>query len=279
MTDGSVEALLAGRDDEVPDDLADVAAVLHAARASAQRPSVPTADLIDLFTEGAEPQPEPHEAPGPRPIAVGRRWFGPALQRIGALGAAAKLALVAVLGVAGVTGAGAAGALPDGLQDRLAGTVGVVSPFDFPTTADDRAEVGADVSEDATDPEAPGVDGGDVADDVIPEELTPVQPDVPVAPAHPDRGLGEARDTPAGERLPGEAEDPPADEGTGDDPPAGSDTGDENSEEPPAGPEAGDEHRWDPPTDPPPDGDAVTSGSTAASGGTAAADGRGPARS
>ncbi len=268
VTDDAVEAVLAGRDDDVPDELADVATVLRAVRVSAERPSAPSADLMDLFAAGAEPQPAPDEERDPRPVAVGHSWIGAAFQRVGALGVAAKLGLVAVLGVAGVTGAGATGALPGGLQDRVADAVGAVSPFEFPSSADDRASegpgVGEDVSEDAADPADPGVEGPDIADEVTRDELTPAERDVPVSPAHPDRGLGEADDTPAGERFHDEAEDAGAGEQAPGEPPAGSETGDDHDEDAPAGPDAGEDRRDDPPAGPAvgdPDRDADADGS------------------
>ena len=55
------------------------------------------------------------------------------------------------IAVAGVTGAGAAGVLPPPVQDVVAGTVEVVSPFDLPDSADaaETDDSGTDSPDDA----------------------------------------------------------------------------------------------------------------------------------
>src|SRR4051794_31698318 len=87
---------------------------------------------------------------------------------IAKIGSASTVAHAAAgLGIAlvGVTGAGAAGVLPGPLQDRVAGAVEAVTPFDLPTSDDVHA---------STHDSAPD-DGGHSADDpgVVPATVAP----------------------------------------------------------------------------------------------------------
>jgi hypothetical protein len=161
MDDRALEALLRGGD--APDDLEDLAVFIRSGR-NAATPGEPHSELGRLFADGLEVdasalRPEPARPPRRQRA---RRAVDALVARAAGAGLVAKIVLGSTVAVAGVTGAGAAGALPDPAQDAVARVVGVVSPFEFPTSADDRARFGERVSEDATDP---GVRGPDVADD------------------------------------------------------------------------------------------------------------------
>jgi hypothetical protein len=112
---------------------------------------------------------------GPAPQAAGLpKWrkrklselFAGLMAKLAGLGLAAKIGLGLGVAAASVSGAGAAGALPDAAQHAVATVVGAATPFTFPDTASDHANMGETVSSDATGASegTPGVDGQAVSE-------------------------------------------------------------------------------------------------------------------
>lgn len=120
--------------------------------------------------------------------------------KLSAAGLAAKAGVGLTMAAASVTGAAAAGVLPDPVQHAVAGVANVVSPIEFPDQADDPADFGERVSDDARDDEA-GVDGSVIADEArqLGEDRR-AEAGVPEDPAA--KGLDRARQTPATDYLP-----------------------------------------------------------------------------
>lgn len=179
LDERTADAVLTGRRGQPEgDDLADLAAFVAAVRSEATMAAArPNATLAEVLAHGVSAQ------KGDLPVTAASNVNGPATQvsgppkwrirrmleiiatKLAALGLAGKAGIAGATVLAATTGAGAAGVLPDTLQDRVADAVSAVTPFEFPTSADDEAEFGGEVAEDATDPDDPGVEGEDIADD------------------------------------------------------------------------------------------------------------------
>jgi hypothetical protein len=169
LDDDVVEALLAGR--TVPPGWGGVGAFVVEARSAGQgEPPAPSAELQAILTEGFSIAPDADATPrrarrGDRAGStdpVRRRRMAIA-ELVTGLGLGAKVLLGAGVASASLTAAGAAGVLPGPVDHAVEGVVRTATPFDIsdddgPAT-DDDGNFGSIVSEDATDPSSPGVDG------------------------------------------------------------------------------------------------------------------------
>jgi hypothetical protein len=143
------EAYLAGRpvSGKSADSFPGLAAFSETVRATAIQPGRPNAALADLLATGLltdQSSPSARTArtagspPARRParVRIRRRTamiFPVLLAKFLSAGAIAQAATGAGVAVVLVTGAGAAGALPDPLQNTVAGVVETVTPFELPT--------------------------------------------------------------------------------------------------------------------------------------------------
>lgn len=219
LNEQAMEDILAGRAPSA--ELADLAELVQAVRSSAvsTRAPRPSAELQAVLVEGLTTD------KGDLPETAGSKVAEPAGQvfrlpkwrrpktmleliasKVAAFSLAAKLGVGTAVAAASVTGAGAAGVLPGPAQDAVASVVSQVTPFEFPSDAADEAGFGGDVAEDATDPDSPGVDGQEVADEASdgrsggPDDLSTTPPD------EADEGLNTADETEAGDQL--DSDDP-----------------------------------------------------------------------
>lgn len=219
LNEQAMEDILAGRAPSA--ELADLAELVQAVRSSAvsTRAPRPSAELQSVLAEGLTTD------KGDLPETAGSNVAEPAGQvfrlpkwrrpktmleliasKVAAFSLAAKVGLGTAVAAASVTGAGAAGVLPGPAQDAVAGVVSQVTPFEFPSDAAEEAEFGGDVAEDAADPDSPGVDGQEVADEASDGRSGGPEDQSTTPPEDADEGLNTAEDTEAGDQL--NSEDP-----------------------------------------------------------------------
>ena len=146
--------------------------------------------------------------------AVLRPVLRGALGRVAGLGLLAKAGLGFSLVAASTTAAGAAGVLPGPAQHAVAKVVGAATPFTFPDKASDKADLGRNVSTDATGASdgGAGVDGKAVSDGAKTTPGTPGNGSTPagvtpngtgVGPSNTGAtGLDRANETPAAGHVP-----------------------------------------------------------------------------
>ena len=153
--------------------------------------------------------------PAPRfERAVLRPVLRGALGRVAGLGLLAKAGLGFSLVAASTTAAAAAGVLPGPAQNAVAKVVGAATPFTFPEKASDKADLGRNVSTDATGAGdgVAGVDGTAVRDAAKTTPSTPGNGSNPPGTTPNGTGVGpsvsgatgidRANETPAAGRVP-----------------------------------------------------------------------------
>jgi hypothetical protein len=174
LDDDAVETLLAGRTVSPGWDTVS-AFVVEARSAGRGEPPAPSPELQAILSEGLSFAPETDAAPR-RSLRGDRAATGGPARRsrrmavaelVAGLGLGAKVLLGAGMASASLTAAGAAGVLPGPVDHAVEGVVRTATPFDIsdddgPAT-DDDGNFGSIVSEDATDPSSPGVDGHTIA--------------------------------------------------------------------------------------------------------------------
>jgi hypothetical protein len=228
LDDATAEAVLRGVVPAERPDLHSLVAVtehlrgLHA-RTAPPAPAGQLARLLDsglapiddkgdqLVTAGSKARPAPQVSglPKRRKNVVTELLAGIAA-KLGAAGALTKGAAGVSIALASVTGAAAADVLPDAVQDRVAGAVEQVSPFDMPDSADARPDVAPDGAEVSRDAQDGGVDGRQLSEDARSQHGPETLPkggapeDAPAArPEQPGQtGLDTANTTPASPNAP-----------------------------------------------------------------------------
>jgi hypothetical protein len=168
LDDDAVEALLAGR--SAPPGWGAVGAFVVEARSAGRgEPPAPSSELRAILAAGLSPASEADaaHAPGARgdravgstvPVRRSRRMA--VAELVAGLGLGAKVLLGAGVASASLTAAGAAGVLPGPVDHAVEGVVRTATPFDISDDdPNDDGNFGSIVSEDATDPSSPGVDG------------------------------------------------------------------------------------------------------------------------
>ncbi len=245
LDDETCEAILTGRS-PVPEELAGLVLFAEDARAlSRGRVLVPGSELQAMFVDGVSAE------NGDLLVTAASNVHGPAQQVAGlpkrrnkkmtvagllaGLSLGAKAALGIGVAAASVTGAAAAGVLPDAAQHAVSSTVNSVSPFEFPDSANDHADFGKKVSDDATgrDNSAPGVDGKTISGDAAQNGLDTAN-NTPAAGHVPTSVPSGASSTPAADNVPtsvpsGASSTPAADNVPTLVPPTGSVPGSESS--------------------------------------------------
>lgn len=133
LDDAAAARLLAGRSVDASPELS---ALVLGLRAMADQPVAPRGDLATLLVEGFDPARPPVAADVPAwtPAPVRDGWARHPAVRVAALSLAAKVLLGGGVAVAGVGTAAGLGALPDPVQDRVAGVVAALTPFELPRT-------------------------------------------------------------------------------------------------------------------------------------------------
>lgn len=201
LDDRTADAVLSGRSssDDRPD-LAALSALVDTLRHASQASATPSAELHRVLTEGISTDegdlpvtaasdahgPAATQVPGP-PTWRSKKVLEIIAAKIAAASLAAKAGVASAAVLAASAGAGAAGVLPDALQGSLDelrdrdqveeivdedvdvatdDTVDEVpEELDEAPDADDSDGFGARVSEDASDPDDPGVGGPTIADE------------------------------------------------------------------------------------------------------------------
>lgn len=161
ILDDSAVAALLERGVSTDAEMAEVAAFVTELRAAAVQEVKPSTELLAMFEHGLRSTPLP-AAGGRTTSRRTKNMLETVVAKLAALGLAGKLGLGATVALAAVGGGGAAGVLPGPAQDVVAEAVAAVTPFEFPSEADDNAAFGERVSTDATDG---GVDGPTIADE------------------------------------------------------------------------------------------------------------------
>lgn len=209
LDDAAAGRLLAGRPvDGVPE----LAALVQALRATSQQPVTPRGELAALLAEGFDPAHRPAGTGVPTWAPAKGGWRRhPAVGVVG-LSLAAKVVLGSGVAVASVGTAAGLGVLPDPVQERVAGVVSTLTPFDLPRP-DDRGD-GPAADPPAPVPagprESPPPGASPTPTRPAPAVVPPVpRPDVPVPPA-PERPVAPEPPERSGgsDRPPSAAPDP-----------------------------------------------------------------------